>query len=147
MKLRKHIEKEILVVSSVLTCAWALPELCGLACYNLRIVKACAVLMILMIIVKLSAGVAAFVIRANVRNTLQSRIEASMQKYGSEDHDDVTMAWDGLQAGLSCFFLAASPTTRTGWTQNSAALASAYPALATNSSAVVAHPIQSPVPP
>ena len=56
-----------------------------------------AVLLALIFILELAAGIAAYVLRDDIRDTLNTNMQATMQNYAKDKYDGVTKTWDGVQ--------------------------------------------------
>ncbi|KAF0298603.1 CD63 antigen [Amphibalanus amphitrite] len=61
-----------------------------------------AVLLALSFILELAAGIAAYMLRDDIRTTLNTNMPATMQNYGQDGYAGVTRTWDGVQMALDC---------------------------------------------
>jgi len=61
-----------------------------------------AVLLSVILICEIGAGIAAFALKGDLKNVIETKMVDGMKNYGKEGHDGVTNAWDLLQTDLAC---------------------------------------------
>jgi len=61
-----------------------------------------AVLLSVILICEIGAGIAAFALKGDLKNVIETKMVDGMKNYGKDGHDGVTNAWDLLQTDLAC---------------------------------------------
>ena len=51
---------------------------------------------------EISAGIAAFVLKGELKDVIQKKMTDGMQNYGTPDHEGVTQTWDLIQFDFKC---------------------------------------------
>jgi len=61
-----------------------------------------AALLTVILIGEVSAGIAAFVLKGELKNVIQKKMTDGMQNYGKPSHEGVTETWDLIQFDFKC---------------------------------------------
>jgi len=61
-----------------------------------------AVLISLLLICEIGAGIAAFVLKGDLKAVMEEKSKEGLQNYGNEGNEGVTKAWDSVQHELKC---------------------------------------------
>lgn len=92
----------LLIIVGVVIFFVAFMGCCGAIRESYCMTMTFAVLLALIFILELAAGIAAYVLREDIRATLNTNMKATMQNYGKDGYDGVTKTWDGVQMELDC---------------------------------------------
>ncbi|XP_037069100.1 CD63 antigen-like isoform X2 [Pollicipes pollicipes] len=92
----------LLIVVGVIIFFVAFMGCCGAIRESYCMTMTFAVLLALIFILELAAGIAAYLLRDEIADTLNKNMNATMQNYGKPDHSGVTKTWDGMQMELDC---------------------------------------------
>ncbi|XP_043242338.1 CD63 antigen-like isoform X2 [Amphibalanus amphitrite] len=92
----------LLIIVGVVIFFVAFMGCCGAIRESYCMTMTFAVLLALIFILELAAGITAYVLRDDIRTTLNTNMQATMQNYGKDDYDGVTKTWDGVQMELDC---------------------------------------------
>jgi CD63 antigen len=61
-----------------------------------------AVILCVILIAEVAAGIAAFVLKNDLRTEVEKNMKAAMENYGGDDAGGVTGTWDAVQRDLKC---------------------------------------------
>jgi len=92
----------LLIVVGVIIFFVAFMGCCGAIRESYCMTMTFAVLLALIFILELAAGIAAYVLRDDLKTTLETNMQKTMQNYGNEEYQGVTETWDGVQIELDC---------------------------------------------
>ncbi|XP_037069099.1 CD63 antigen-like isoform X1 [Pollicipes pollicipes] len=92
----------LLIVVGVIIFFVAFMGCCGAIRESYCMTMTFAVLLALIFILELAAGIAAYLLRDEIADTLNKNMNATMQNYGKPDHSGVTKTWDGMQMEFDC---------------------------------------------
>ncbi|XP_043242337.1 CD63 antigen-like isoform X1 [Amphibalanus amphitrite] len=92
----------LLIIVGVVIFFVAFMGCCGAIRESYCMTMTFAVLLALIFILELAAGITAYVLRDDIRTTLNTNMQATMQNYGKDDYDGVTKTWDGVQMEADC---------------------------------------------
>ena len=104
----------LLIIVGVVIFFVAFMGCCGAIRESYCMTMTFAVLLALIFILELAAGIAAYVLRDDIRTTLNTNMQATMQNYGKEGYTGVTKTWDGVQMEVGLCALAS------GWKRSGA---------------------------
>jgi len=71
---------------------------CGAVCENKCMISTYALVIFFILIAEIGAGVAAYLLRADLRDAMKN----TMTNYGKVDHEEITSTWDHVQQKLRC---------------------------------------------
>lgn len=92
----------LLIVVGVIIFFVAFMGCCGAIKESYCMTMTFAVLLALIFILELAAGIAAYVLRDDIRDTLNDNMQKTMMNYGKDGYEGVTKTWDGVQMELDC---------------------------------------------
>ena len=61
-----------------------------------------SVIVLAILLAQFGAGIAAFVLKGDLNDTIESNMVDGMNNYGTEEHGGVTDTWDFVQQELKC---------------------------------------------
>jgi len=92
----------ILIVVGVIIFVIAFLGCCGASKENKCMLYTYSTLLTLILLVEIGVGIAAFVLKAELKPEVQKNMKEAQMNYGKEDYEGVTKSWDYLQQNLEC---------------------------------------------
>jgi len=96
----------VLIVAGVLVCLVGFMGCCGACMGNSCMLKTYGILLTVLLIAEIGVGIAAFVYKGDVEDSLKTDMLNLIPNYNNADGEDpdlvITQAWDTLQENLKC---------------------------------------------